>query len=79
MNYCPECGCYLPEWDTKGGKCGYCGFDAAKFVAHHEVEEEAHCTEHLHYEGIGLPKNDCLECWKMHRQYVENKIQELSR
>lgn len=74
--HCPGCGLWI---DNKAiGKCHYCGFDWTTLDPREPPEPiPDHCDEHGKYEGIGVPKTDCLVCWKMHKGNVDGKVKEL--
>ena len=79
QNFCPECGTAIDDINGNGGICGYCGYDRLTHFRDKPIEEKIpdKCDEHPKYEGIGVPKTDCLTCWLMHKGYTDGKVKEL--
>ena len=75
--YCPGCGSYIDEFRSNGGVCGYCGFDRNVYAQEKPETIPPKCEDHPKYEGIGVPKVDCLTCWTMHKGYVDGKVKGL--
>lgn len=79
MNFCPECGTFLESDDHAKGQCYYC---QTKMSDYGEVKPEVvpdHCDKHPRYEGVGVPKDDCLTCWLIHKSVVSKKVEELRK
>lgn len=75
VNVCPGCGTWWDATKNINEVCHYCGFDLN--ILHNPIEHIERCEEHPKYEGVGVPKSDCLTCWKMHKEYTHNKVKKL--
>lgn len=77
-SYCPICAVAWDAYNDNPSKCWNCEYE--KSVKGESVKPEPipdHCEAHPHYAAKGIPKEDCLTCWKMYRGAIDMHIKSI--
>jgi hypothetical protein len=78
--YCPNCASPWNPWAQKDepSECWACGYKKpvnGELAKNEPIPD--HCEAHPHYAAKGVPKEDCLTCWKMYRSAIDTHIKSI--